>query len=280
MGPEALRIAATVVTPIALICFVVAVLAWLRFRHYQHEERQLSALAEPDRAKDREEWFIKAGFDLANATREQKHEFALKKLEQDGEKARRASADNRLYAILAAVAFLILFVVATVAYLLAEDKPVKAKANFDFEHAFRANGPEFPTDLFGSPADHDGMPRLWMRLLESGAPEIIQFATKDTGRVWLWSEPFEERYYPFTAHVYTGTDGKVIACAFLVEPGRPPKASLLRRVTAQERAGLVLFDVPQSPRNSRLLVFLAMNAANFPDVKKIHLRSEAFRTTS
>lgn len=280
MSQEILRTIAYVTTPIALMSFLAAIAYFAYARRLKNDEAKLRALSNPTSSAALEDWLIKVGLDLGNVTREQKFELARTKLAHDANEKQQASKDKRLYAILALLATVILFLIAALAFYLSENKPTKAKAEFDFEHAFRANGPELPTDLFGSPQDYDGMPRLWMRLIEAGAPEIIQTDANATKCLWLWSEPFEDRYYSFTAHIYTGTDKKVTACAFLVEPARPPKATPLRRITGLELKGLALFEVPTSPRNSRLLVFLAMNNASFTDPKKIHIRSEGFKTAT
>src|SRR5437870_7278758 len=105
--------AASVATPIAAVCFLAALAAWAYSRRLKAEVNRLKTLAEPDRAAALEDWLVKVGLNIANLTREQKHEIALKKLQHDADEAARKS---RNFYFLAAV-LLACFLVAVFAYL-------------------------------------------------------------------------------------------------------------------------------------------------------------------
>lgn len=108
---EVLQIVTTVGTPLALLGLIVAFVYYAYARWLKHVEKKLELLSPEDRAKAVDNYLTRYKVDAKNLTRDQK--FQLIQGEMD--KRYRLS---RLYALVAAVVFIICFVSAALAYAL------------------------------------------------------------------------------------------------------------------------------------------------------------------
>lgn len=108
---EALRIGASVATPLGWMGLIATFVLFAYYRYLRSQENQLQSLPESERAKSIESWFTRLGLTIDNLTREQKYEFVCKEME-------RRAAFAKLLVITGAVVIVFCVGIATAAYIV------------------------------------------------------------------------------------------------------------------------------------------------------------------
>jgi hypothetical protein len=266
---EALRIAAGVATPLGLLGLVIGFAFFAYSRWLKHKEKALQSLPETQRAQSVDTYLTRYGLDLGNLTREQKFDLVCREMDKRAGRA-------KLYAVTAAIVFVICFSFAAYAYATSKPvpKPTPPPEEFSFATALTADDPTLPDELFGAREDDEGMPRHWLRIMDAGAAPMLKLKDTDNAkRFWLLTNKFDDLHSEFTASVYAGTPDKVTIVGFLVES--TARIVPLRRAQDGTK-GVYLFHVPESRKDDRLLVYLAMKQSSYDAIlpaQKFRIRS-------
>lgn len=116
MFTDALKIGATVATPLGVIGLVSTLLLFFYYRRQKSQERQLQALPPEQRAQAVDTLLSRYKLDITNLTREQKFELLCREMDK-------ASGQTKLFVITSALVFIVCFIIAALAYANGKSLP-------------------------------------------------------------------------------------------------------------------------------------------------------------
>lgn len=292
---EALRIATSVGTPIALVAFIVVavIYAYQYFTKARLENEQkkiesdlkkLELIPEADRAKAVDESLTRYGLSAENLTRDQKFSLLHKELENKHDLAKgkadhgKSNSNRWFWGFIATLIFL-LAVVAIDYYFrnaTAKEPIVPPPESFDVKQVDFNYG--LPEKIFGSISD----PSRSRQILESVDEANLSRFGKDAHVLWLYTDEFKGRHGDFTAFVYVGSEASVEIQAFHARFSPTFSPSPLTALHGQGPKSEYRFQVKDSQKEDRVLVSVGMSKETYESIKgrRISIRSQPFQPDS
>ena len=275
---NAIQIAATVGTPIALIAITAVLAFWAYRMQLKSREQRLSKIPPANRAQLEDQALTRYNLSAKDLTKEQRYNLLL---QEQKDKARSFA----LIWVVVPGLFVVALVIAALVYVFQPvtppPQPAMAPAEFTvFPH--ETCYAEGLTSLFGE-ADDESKPLQWMENTEFGASAQLKSSHHETKKFWVMTtDTYQTGLAECDAYLLIGTTENAVVLGYLVYTDLPVRVAPLKQGKGQGPKAEMLFRVPESHSPVRLLFMVAMADTTYAKIQgasKFRLRSRSIQSS-